>query len=196
VRRNKIGLREDLLVTSWPAWATEKVEVREPDAAWQQRGERECQLLASTLSPWLVAPVEHVGSTAVPGLAAKPILDFQAAVEDLEGTPNIAVALGASWHFVPVDLDGRPWRRFFVKVIDGHRAAHLHVMKRDSARWDQQLAFRNALRSDSALAERYAKLKMDLAARYGDDREAYTDAKRAFVQTVINNRKDGFGVGG
>lgn len=79
-------------MTSWPAWATEKVEVREPDAAWQQRGERECQLLASTLSPWLVAPVEHVGSTAVPGLAAKPILDLQAAVEDLEGTPNIAVA--------------------------------------------------------------------------------------------------------
>ncbi len=72
-------------MTSWPAWATEKVEVREPDAAWQQRGERECQLLASTLSPWLVAPVEHVGSTAVPGLAAKPILDLQAAVEDLEG---------------------------------------------------------------------------------------------------------------
>jgi len=103
--------------------------------------------------------------------------------------------LGASWHFVPVDLDGRPWRRFFVNVIDGHRAAHLHVMRRDSARWDQQLAFRNALRSDSALAERYAKLKRDLAARYGDDREAYTDAKRAFVQTVINNRKDGFGVG-
>ncbi len=182
-------------MTSWPAWATEKVEVREPDAAWQQRGERECQLLASTLSPWLVAPVEHVGSTAVPGLAAKPILDLQAAVEDLEGTPTIAVALGASWHFVPVDLDGRPWRRFFVKIIHGHRAAHLHVMRRDSARWDQQLAFRNAVRSDSALAERYAKLKRDLAARYGDDREAYTDAKRAFVQTVINNRKDGFGVG-
>jgi len=54
---------------------------------------------------------------------------------------------------------------------------------------------RNALRSDSALAERYAKLNRDRAARYGDDREAYTDAKRAFVQTVINNRKDGFGVG-
>ncbi len=87
-------------MTSWPAWATEKVEVREPDAAWHQRGERECQLLASTLSPWLVAPVEHVGSTAVPGLAAKPILDLQAAVEDLEGTPNIAVALASMFREV------------------------------------------------------------------------------------------------
>ncbi|MDQ2851335.1 MAG: GrpB family protein [Actinomycetota bacterium] len=180
-------------MTSWPAWATEKVEVREPDAAWQQRGEQECQLLASTLSPWLVAPVEHVGSTAVPGLAAKPILDVQAAVDDFEATPYIAVALGVSWHFVPVDLDGRPWRRFFVKVIDGHRYAHLHVMRRDSVRWGQQLAFRDALRADSALAARYARLKRDLAARHGDDREAYTDAKHAFVQTVINNEKDGFG---
>lgn len=193
--RKGIGLREDLVMSSWPAWATEKVEVGEPDAGWQQRGDQECQLLASTLAPWLVAAVEHVGSTAVPGLAAKPILDLQAAVDDFELTPYIAVALGASWHFVPVDLDGRPWRRFFVKVIDGHRAAHLHVMRRDSARWGQQLAFRDALRADSVLAERYATLKRDLAARYGDDREAYSDAKQAFVHTVINNNKDGFRVG-
>ncbi len=95
-----------------------------------------------------------------------------------------------------MDLDGRPWCRFFVKVIDGHRAAHLHVIRRDSSRWGDQLAFRNAVHADSALAQRYAKLKRDLAARYGDDREAYTDAKRAFVQTVINNNEDGFGVGG
>lgn len=94
------------------------------------------------LAPWLVAPVEHVGSTAVPGLAAKPILDMQAAVADLGCAPDVAVALGtASWHHVAADLDGRPWHRFFVKVIDGHRAAHLHVMSRESARWSEQLAF-------------------------------------------------------
>ncbi len=179
-------------MTDWPAWATEKVEVGPPDACWQQRGEHERRLLDVTLAPWLVAPVEHVGSTAVPGLAAKPILDLQAAVADLECTPDLAVALGpASWHHVPTDLDGRPWRRFFVKVIGGHRAAHLHVMRTDSARWNEQLAFRDALRADPALVKRYAALKRDLADRHRDDREAYTDAKETFVRAVLDNEKRG-----
>jgi GrpB-like predicted nucleotidyltransferase (UPF0157 family) len=138
-------------MADWPAWATEKVEVRPPDASWQQRGEQERRLLEVALAPWLVAPVEHVGSTAVPGQAAKPTLDMQAAVADLGCAPDLAIALGPdTWHHVPAHLDGRPWRRFFVKVIDGHRAAHLHVMSRDGARWSEQLAFRDALRADAA----------------------------------------------
>lgn len=68
-------------MTHWPAWATETVEVRPPDAAWGQAGERKRQLLEASL-PWLVDRVEHVGSSAVPGLAAKPILDLQALVAD------------------------------------------------------------------------------------------------------------------
>ncbi len=190
-RRDR-SLREALLVTDWPAWATERVEVRLPDAAWQQRGDDERRLLENALARWLVAPVEHVGSTAVPGLAAKPILDLQAAVADLECVPDIAFALEPSaWHHVPVDLDGRPWRRFLVKVSDGRRAAHLHVMTRDMPHWGQQLAFRNALRADPVLVERYAVLKMDLAARHADDREAYTDAKAAFVHAVLAGGKGG-----
>ncbi len=181
-------------MTSWPGWATEKVEVRPADTAWQERGEQERRLLETALAPWLVLSVEHVGSTAVPGLAAKPILDLQAAVADLRCAPNIAVALSAaSWHLVPVDLDGRPWRRFFVKVRHGCRVAHLHVLPRDSPRWVQQLAFRDALRADPALVERYAALKRDLAVRHGNDREAYTAAKATFVHAVIANEKGGTG---
>ncbi len=179
-------------MTDWPAWATEKVEVRPPEASWQKQGEHECRFLEVTLARWLVAPVEHVGSTAVPGMAAKPILDMQAAVADLGCAPDVAVALGtASWHYVPADLDGRPWRRFFVKVLDGHRAAHLHVMSRGTARWGEQLAFRDALRAEPELVERYAALKRDLADRHRDAREAYTDEKETFVRAVLANGKRG-----
>lgn len=161
--------------------------MRPPDAAWQQRGERECRLLDAVLAPWLVAPVEHVGSPAVPGLAAKPILDLQAAGADLGFAPRIARVLApAGWHWVAPELDRRPWRRFFVKVIDGHRAAHLHVMRRDNARWGEQLAFRDALRGDPSLAERYAALKMTLAAAHAGDRETYTAAKADFVRAVLD----------
>lgn len=186
-------------MTDWPAWATETVELRPPDPGWQKDGERERQALEAALAPWLVARVEHVGSTAVPGLAAKPILDLQAAVADLRATPDIAETLApASWHYVAPDLDLRPWRRFFVKVSGGRRIAHLHVMERNSARWGEQLAFRNALLAHPHLVETYAALKRDLASQNTADREAYTAAKSDFVRAVLerNARDDSTGGGG
>jgi GrpB-like predicted nucleotidyltransferase (UPF0157 family) len=182
-----IDLRDDLPVRDWPAWAAERVDVRPPDAGWAQSGDQECRLLEARLASWLVARVEHVGSTAVPGLAAKPILDLQAAVGDLHCAPGIAAVLASvGWHYVEPEIDGRSWRRFFVKVTDGRRAAHLHVMTRNSTRWDEQLAFRDALRADPTLVESYAALKGTLAAQHADDREAYTAAKADFVQTVLD----------
>jgi GrpB-like predicted nucleotidyltransferase (UPF0157 family) len=181
-------------VTDWPAWATESVHVRLPDAAWQERGEQERRSLEASLAPWLVAPVEHVGSTAVPGLDAKPILDLQAAVADLQCAPRVATVLvHLGWHYVDPNLDGRTWRRFFVKVVDGCRAAHLHLMTRQSPRWAEQLMFRDALRADPQLAENYSALKRSLAAQYKDDREAYSAAKSDFVAFVLGQRGDGPG---
>lgn len=118
--------RDTGVVTDWPMWATETVEIRPPDPAWQINSRRERDALRLTLEPWLVTPVEHVGSTAVPDLAAKPILDFQIEVADLEVAPLIAEKLApAGWFYVPPALDQRPWRRFFVKVADERRTAHL-----------------------------------------------------------------------
>jgi len=173
-----IRLRENLVMLDWPDWATETIEIQPPDAAWRRRGERERGRLEAQLGRWLVAGVEHVGSTAVPGLAAKPILDLQAAVADLRCAPSIAAVLGPEhWHYVDPDLDARPWRRFFIKASDGHRVAHLHVMTLGSARWSEQLAFRDALRADRRLVESYAAMKVALAAQHADDREAYSAAK-------------------
>ena len=87
---------------------------------------------------------------------------------------------------VPPDLDQRPWRRFFVKVADGRRSAHLHVMSPDSPRWRQQLNFRDALRADPVLTAEYAALKRTLADQYADDREAYTAAKADFIRSVLD----------
>ena len=89
--------------------------------------------------------------------------------------------LGRNWRYVPPELDGRPWRRFFAKVSpDGrHRLAHLHLMSAGATRWDQQIRFRDALRASPALRDEYAAIKSRLASTYAGDRERYTDEKAA-----------------
>ncbi len=169
----------------WPAWAIERVEIHPANPKWQRLGERLSRELEVALARWLVAPVEHVGSTAVPGLAAKPILDLQAAVADLDCAPVVAETLGDGWHLVPPELDARPWRRFLVQVVDDVRVAHLHLLTADSERWAEQLAFRDALRRDPGLVQRYAAVKQELAAEHAGDREAYTVAKRDFISAVL-----------
>jgi GrpB-like predicted nucleotidyltransferase (UPF0157 family) len=171
---------------SWPGWATEPVVVVDHDPAWADRGSTERDLLQPLLRTWLTGDIEHVGSTAIPGLAAKPIIDLQAPVDDLGVADTIADVIAAHhWHYVPPDLDQRPYRRFFVKVRDDHRIAHLHLMTTGSDRWHRQLAFRDALRADPALVDAYAQLKIQLAHDHPDDREAYTAGKRRFVHDVL-----------
>jgi GrpB-like predicted nucleotidyltransferase (UPF0157 family) len=172
-----------------PAWAYEKAEVRPHDPRLANLARADIAHLAELLGPWLVDGVEHCGSTAVPGLAAKPIIDLMASVTDpatvvAEAGPQLAAD---GWHYVPPELDQRPWRRFFVKpdATGQRRVAHLHVIQAGHPRWAEQLAFRDTLRRDDRLAKQYGDLKQRLAAEYPDDREAYTEAKTAFVTAAL-----------
>lgn len=175
----------------WPAWADEAVEVVDADPEWQLQAQRLRDTLQVLLAPWLTARIEHVGSTAVPDLPAKPIIDLQAAVSDLDEAESMAAVLAPyDWHYVAPELDRRAWRLFFVKVAGGRRIAHLHVMTADTSRWDQQIAFRDALRADSATRADYAALKHSLAQRHSGDREAYSAAKESFIQAVLDPETD------
>ena len=109
-----------------------------------------------------------------------------AGVTDLDQAPAIAAVLaGHGWHYVPPKLDEHAYRRFFVHVVGGHRHAHLHLMRPDTDHWRRHLDFRDRLRADPALRDRYATLKRRLAAEHADDREAYTEAKSAFITSAI-----------
>lgn len=168
-------------------WATEPVLLADADPAWALRGEQERDRLEALLGPWVIAHIGHVGSTAIPGLAAKPIIALQALVTDLDDPEPLAAVLQPhGWYYVDPELDQRPWRRFFVKVADGRRSAHLHVMTPDSSRWYQQLIFRDALRANPVLVAEYAALKQALASEHADAREAYSIAKADFVESVLD----------
>jgi GrpB-like predicted nucleotidyltransferase (UPF0157 family) len=174
-----------------PPWAHEKAEVHAPNPQWARKAERERARLTELLAQWLVDGVEHVGSTAVPGLAAKPILDLMASVNDpdvvVEQTSQQLAADG--WSYVPPELDGRPWRRFFVKpdASGQRRMAHLHVIPSGHVRWTEQIAFREMLKQDDRLARRYEELKRRLADQLGNDRETYTQAKADFIAEALRS---------
>ena len=155
------------------------------DPSWRAKFESEARILAQVLAPWLTGPLEHVGSTAVPGLAAKPVIDIMVAVESLEASrAAISAAAEAGYLYWPYRADAMHW---FCKPSDTHRTHHLHIIPYGSSLWRARLGFRDALRADCGLAAEYAQLKLRLAEQYRYDREAYTDSKTEFVQRVLES---------
>lgn len=178
--------------TSPPAWAYEQVHLVEHDPSWAQLAQSYAGEARSLLEGWLSGPVVHVGSTAIPGLAAKPIIDLQATATDPQAAVDAEhdAMAAASWFFVPRELDQRDWRWFVVRAGTSgrHRRAHLHLMRTDEPRWHDQIFFRDRLRESPTLALEYAELKAAAAAEHAHDREAYTEAKAEFVRRVLDQR--------
>jgi GrpB-like predicted nucleotidyltransferase (UPF0157 family) len=172
---------------SWPAWATEPIEIVDPDPAWATRASALRADLEDRLAPWLEGSIEHVGSTAVPGLAAKPVVDLLAPVPVGSATEEAHGPLTtAGWELVPPELDERSLRRLYVLAEGSRRRAHLHLVDPDHPRARAEVVFRDQLRQQPELAGTYERLKRVAAARHRDDREAYTEAKSDFVQQVLD----------
>lgn len=163
--------------------ASAPIEIVPYDGCWLARFADEREALVKVLQPWLCGPIEHVGSTAVPGLAAKPVIDIMAAVETLEASRAAIARLEAfGYCYAPYKAEVMHW---FCKPSPALRTHHLHLVPLHSALWVERLRFRDALRADTELARAYAELKLELAARFGHDREAYTQAKAPFIQAVL-----------
>ena len=159
------------------------------DDAWPRRFQDERAQLARVLAPWLAGPIEHIGSTAIPGLLAKPIIDIMAGVPDLASSvPARAAAATLGYMYFPYRADVMHW---FCKPSPAHRTHHLHLVPIGSPLWADRIAFRNYLRSAPEAAAEYAALKTQLAAQHTFDREAYTDGKSAFVAAMLERARAG-----
>jgi GrpB-like predicted nucleotidyltransferase (UPF0157 family) len=142
-------------------------------------------LLERVLEPWLLEGIHHIGSTAVSGLASKPIVDMMAGVRDLE---QARAAYGPLEDEGYIDEPHRPEEaHHFAKpsLKLAERVYNLHLTEPGSDLWRERLAFRDALRADSELAREYEELKLRLAGENPDDVRAYTVAKREFVAAVL-----------
>jgi GrpB-like predicted nucleotidyltransferase (UPF0157 family) len=161
------------------------VEIVPFDPEWSSRFEAERALLNTMLGPWLSGAIEHIGSTAVPGLAAKPVIDIMACVETLESSRDAISAVKViGYCYFPYRSEVMHW---FCKPSPVHRTHHLHLVPAGSPLWAERLAFRDYLRSHASVAAEYAELKRQLAERYRFDRERYTDEKAPFVREVLRS---------
>jgi len=158
--------------------------VVDPDPAWPERFEAEAGRIVAALPPALVARIDHVGSTAVPGLAAKPTVDIQVSVNAM--SPRDAYvepirALGYRWVVDPWDVD----HEFFSRDVDGERAYQIHVCAAGSTWERRHLAFRDWLRAHPADAKAYEDLKRSLAAVHPKDTLSYAEDKSRFITDIV-----------
>ncbi|MFI1918386.1 GrpB family protein [Nocardia sp. NPDC020380] len=163
-----------------------RVEIAEYDPQWPLTFEEIAGEIATVLGS-LAQRIEHVGSTAVPGLAAKPIIDIDVVIESWDLLPAVTDALRPQG-YQHVGNQGIAQREAFTTPPD-RPAHHLYVCATDSRELDRHLTFRNALRNHPDLARVYAQLKKTNAHRFGADRVAYTEAKSMFVEDVLTRTR-------
>jgi GrpB-like predicted nucleotidyltransferase (UPF0157 family) len=158
------------------------------DPRWPGVFEAEKERLAKALAPYALA-IEHIGSTAVPGLEAKATIDILAGIYQLSDAPRCIERMKAlGYEYVPEFEAAIPERRYFRKALGGRPEAehlfHVHMVEVGSAFFERDLLFRDYLRGHPDTASAYTALKRELAAKHGAQREAYTDGKAAFVRSV------------
>jgi GrpB-like predicted nucleotidyltransferase (UPF0157 family) len=168
-----------------PDAADAPIELVGYDASWPALFAAERDALRRAIGPWLRGEIEHIGSTAVPGMAAKPVIDMMAPVESLQASrPALERLAALGYCYAPYREDVMHW---LCKPSPRHRTHHLHLVVAGSPLWEDRIAFRDALRADPAVARRYAELKERLAREHRDDREVYTDSKGPFIEFVLRS---------
>lgn len=165
----------------------EEVRISAHDPRWAAQFVAERDRLLDIL-PGRFAAIEHIGSTAVPRLSAKPIIDILAGVSALSDADTLLEPLCRHGYETSVAFNATlPDRRWLMRHALGRRTHHLHLVVFGGEQWTRHLRFRDVLRADTSLVARYVHLKQELAEQHRYDREAYTFAKTAFIDEVLKN---------
>lgn len=176
---------------------SEPVDIVPYDPDWPARFEQERQHLLSSLPGELILRIEHFGSTAVPGLAAKPIIDLLVEVTDLDAVRGRVVpileAQGYEYFWRPTIGDhGPPYYAWFIKrdPATGARTHHIHMVESGFVEHWDRLLFRDYLIAHSDVAREYEALKLRLASEHGEDRVRYTREKTDFISAVTRRARE------
>ena len=165
----------------------DEIEIVDYDPRWAFLSNEEAARLRAVLDPSLIVGLEHFGSTAIPGLAAKPIIDILIAVRSLAAARATFVETLQKLDYIYWADNPKKDRMFFVKGMPpfgSKRSHHLHITEPTGELW-HRLAFRDYLRAHPDEAATYERLKKRLAVEHQTDREAYTDAKSVYVESVM-----------
>jgi GrpB-like predicted nucleotidyltransferase (UPF0157 family) len=165
----------------------DEIEIVDYDPRWAFLFNEEAARLRAVLDPSLIVRLEHFGSTAIPGLAAKPIIDILIAVRSLAAARATFVETLQKLDYIYWADNPKKDRMFFVKGMPhfgSKRSHHVHITEPTGELW-HRLAFRNYLRAHPDEAATYERLKKRLAVEHQTDREAYADAKSVYVESVM-----------
>lgn len=161
----------------------EKIFLVPYDPSWPAKFLKEKELIGKTIGGYITGEIHHVGSTAIPGLSAKPIVDILVGVESLtKSRPCIKILEKINYVYYPYKEEYEHW---FCKPSPQHREFHLHLMPADSPEFKAKIAFRDYLIAYPEEKQRYEDLKLGLVKRFENDREAYTQAKTDFVKEIV-----------
>jgi len=129
--------------------------------------------------------IEHIGSTAVPDLMAKPTIDILIGVREWNDRSFfLSEITSLGYNYIPEYETSLPERKYFEKIQDGHHIAHIHLVKKGGEFWKKHLFFRNILQSNQKTRSEYSQLKQELANKQWKDRNDYATAKTAFIKQV------------
>ena len=166
-------------------YGTSSIVVSDYDPGWPKLFEKESARIKNALGSFALT-IEHAGSTAVPGLPSKPIIDLLVAVPSVEEAKQRCIGpieeLG--YAYIPAYASWLPGELFFRKGPPGPWTHHLHLMELSNPRWDTLLVFRDYLRAHPEAVQAYGRIKRALAASSKDDIEAYRTGKTAFVEEM------------
>lgn len=179
---------EDFIANNKEVLEKDHVEIVSSNRAWPHEAQIEIDNIRAILPKSCVIDIQHVGSTAIPGLSAKPIIDIQIAARSLDEMKVIAVPAfqKIGYEFWVDNPD--PEHMFFVKGMPPFgekRTHHVHIVEPTSKHWEGKILFRDYLTSHPEVAKEYEQLKIKLAQQHTFDREQYTDAKGEFVKKVL-----------
>ena len=173
------------------------------DPLWPEQFAAEATLVWAAVGEGLVVAVEHFGSTAISGMAAKPVIDLLVVVRSLDEARATAVPSLESIGYSYWRDDPAPDRLFFVKGLppNGPRTHHVHIVEPGFSHdprlrefsFSDRLLFRDYLRAHPEEARQYEDLKRDLAARFPEDREAYTEGKTEYVYAIMQKARQAEG---
>jgi len=159
-----------------------KIVVVPYNPAWPEMFRREAKAIAEVFGEQLIA-IHHIGSTSVPGLCAKPIIDILPLVKDIEQVDAYNDAM-AELGYEAMGEYGLPGRRYFRKGGQVNRSHQAHTYALGNPEIDRHLAFRDYLRTHPDVAEEYCRLKMEVARQHPHDIYGYMDGKDAFIKAV------------
>lgn len=164
-----------------------EISIEDYNSKWAKKFEEEKVKLKEILNDKVIS-IEHIGSTSIEGLGAKPIIDIAIGVKDLETVMDFNEPLQKLGYEFVYHKEF-PERRFFRKGEWRAGTHHLHFYEFESEHWNNQILFRDYLRTYPNALKEYQQLKVNLAAKYRFDRVSYTEAKAPFIQKILYKAK-------